>query len=644
VPEDVWTRFEEAEDGRGIEVRNEHFERPFEGLVLLRPTAILAHFSCNCRENVLDNSQGQQLTRSTIASLAVCCVERKEFVMLSDSSSGPASSSFTTRAVTRGDVARWLRQALARNPFYIISAALLLLSMRLLSGDSRVFARETPQLLFNFSSFQVYELLLVGTAIVLARRKIWYDSGLLVGVETLFVFVPFILVSQALLLENQIALAFCLGGCALAALRVHGLKRWLVNLNMPAALLWMGAALLGLNLVFPVLTRLLHEHVSVPVWDVRGASLKGWEWNWVLPLAMGMAFFLPASARMGNREQPENAAFFAKASFPLLAFMLWAAGTAAHVYCIGYVYGLPWTEGLLVPTLWMASWMLWRHRLELDFVPEKISRAVNGLLLAGPLAVALFAAWADDWRRCCWLALLNVAAYGVVAETKRDRRALHLGLASAVVALAAMPHYWLSSTDIHSAHTSVLGVSLAGYLVFLTMCSRQPKWGIVGGIGLAGTIIAGWPHTAANAFLAVQLGLVFVVLHSLLWLDALHAGAARMRNCAAILWFVHAVVWMMADFGTAEFGTFLLGLSVLVVYFCARGVLGHWGPRIVPYTALASMALEPVCKIAAGVPETPAGVLVLIGSFALFALGTVAAMTKERWHGGAMGRRSLGVD
>jgi hypothetical protein len=28
VPEDVWTGFEEAEDGRGIGVREEHFERP----------------------------------------------------------------------------------------------------------------------------------------------------------------------------------------------------------------------------------------------------------------------------------------------------------------------------------------------------------------------------------------------------------------------------------------------------------------------------------------------------------------------------------------------------------------------------------------------------------------------------------------
>ena len=28
VPEDVWTGFEEAEDGRGIEIRDEHFDQP----------------------------------------------------------------------------------------------------------------------------------------------------------------------------------------------------------------------------------------------------------------------------------------------------------------------------------------------------------------------------------------------------------------------------------------------------------------------------------------------------------------------------------------------------------------------------------------------------------------------------------------
>jgi hypothetical protein len=28
VPEDVWTGFEEAEDGRGIEIQDKHFDQP----------------------------------------------------------------------------------------------------------------------------------------------------------------------------------------------------------------------------------------------------------------------------------------------------------------------------------------------------------------------------------------------------------------------------------------------------------------------------------------------------------------------------------------------------------------------------------------------------------------------------------------
>jgi hypothetical protein len=97
------------------------------------------------------------------------------------STANSVSPPVISRPLTLREAARWSRIFLVRNPFYIVSAALLLLSMRLLSGDSRLFAGETPQLLFNFSSFQVYELLLAGTAILLARRRIWYDAGLLVG-------------------------------------------------------------------------------------------------------------------------------------------------------------------------------------------------------------------------------------------------------------------------------------------------------------------------------------------------------------------------------------------------------------------------------------------------------------------------------
>src|SRR5579863_9290314 len=109
---------------------------------------------------------------------------------MNSSAGAPSGVSLLSHPFTAADLGRCLRAALARNPFYILSALLLLYSMRLLSTDSRVFPTETPQFFFNFSSFEFYELLLEGTAIALARKRIWYDSGLLIGVEAMFVFIP----------------------------------------------------------------------------------------------------------------------------------------------------------------------------------------------------------------------------------------------------------------------------------------------------------------------------------------------------------------------------------------------------------------------------------------------------------------------
>src|SRR5262245_32715339 len=82
------------------------------------------------------------------------------------------------------------------NPFYLASAALLLYGISRLV-ESPDLSDETTQMFFNFGSLQLYETLLVGTAIVLARRRVWYDSTLLVVLDSIFLLVPFILVSQA---------------------------------------------------------------------------------------------------------------------------------------------------------------------------------------------------------------------------------------------------------------------------------------------------------------------------------------------------------------------------------------------------------------------------------------------------------------
>lgn len=106
----------------------------------------------------------------------------------------------------------WLKRFLACNPFYLVSAALLLYGVYRVSVDPNFLNRETAQLAFNFTSLQFYEVLLVLTATFLARQRIWYDSTLLVVLENGLLLVPFILISQAAKIGNGFIWAMCLAG------------------------------------------------------------------------------------------------------------------------------------------------------------------------------------------------------------------------------------------------------------------------------------------------------------------------------------------------------------------------------------------------------------------------------------------------
>src|SRR2546423_1384554 len=103
---------------------------------------------------------------------------------------------------------------LSSNPFYLASAGFLLYGVNRVSSDSRLGGAEVSQLTFNFCALFAYEILLVVTSILLARRQIWYDSILLVGLENLFVLIPFSLVSRTVLLSPGLGLVMtCAAVC-----------------------------------------------------------------------------------------------------------------------------------------------------------------------------------------------------------------------------------------------------------------------------------------------------------------------------------------------------------------------------------------------------------------------------------------------
>jgi len=533
-------------------------------------------------------------------------------------------------------VRHWARILLARNPFYIVSAALLLWSMRRLSLDSRIFPREFPQLLFNFSSFQVYELLLAGTAIALARRRIWYDAGLLVGLENLFVCVPFLLVSQALLLENWTAFALCLTGCGLALLRVSALKHWLKELNMPARLLWPGAFLLCFNFVWPVLIRYLHKDLAVPDWDQRGLALTSWEWNWIIPAAVALAAILPSKTLPTGLAANEELPFYAWRSFPLLALFLWISGTGVHLYCISYVYGLPWRVAYVAPGVWMAAWMLWRQVNNL--APVKARGACQRILLLQPTLIVLACAWTERRSMGLTLALLNTLACGAISFVRRDRLALHLCAVSALLVGVFLPHPASVGGGVGLAE-ALCGGGLI-YMVGWAVLSARPKLGILGGlclgIGLAGLL----PTTTLTVNFAVQAGLIFILLHSIRWIGAAKSDAATARKICGAYWLIHTVVWVMAKPSNGIHVTMACGASVLAVYACARFILGGWGPAAIAYCAGAVVCWGPLYLAGVCLLRAPDGLLTLLGSFALFGLGTLAAFMKVRLATGAKSSHS----
>src|SRR4051794_13929803 len=87
----------------------------------------------------------------------------------------------------------WARRLLVCNPFFLCSAALLMFGVNRLSIDPNFLKEDESNLFFNYGALQLYGFLVIGTAIILARRKIWYDSALLVVVEHGLVLVPFML-------------------------------------------------------------------------------------------------------------------------------------------------------------------------------------------------------------------------------------------------------------------------------------------------------------------------------------------------------------------------------------------------------------------------------------------------------------------
>lgn len=170
-----------------------------------------------------------------------------------------------------------------------------------ISADRDLFAEEISQLAFNLGSLEFYEILLVATAIFLASRRIWYDSTLLVGLENLFVFVPFILVSQVALISRRAVWVVCAVTAILAILRIGSLKRYFKELNLPTRALLLGFVVLMINIGLLVTYRIVGE--TKMGWKPdsgRDYVINQFTWLVLFPAGLALANFLPHAGEHGS--------------------------------------------------------------------------------------------------------------------------------------------------------------------------------------------------------------------------------------------------------------------------------------------------------------------------------------------------------
>jgi hypothetical protein len=504
-----------------------------------------------------------------------------------------------------------------------MSAALLLYSFYLISADAKFLVAEVAKLAFNLGSLQFYEWLVIGTAVFLAGRAVWYDSTLLVGLENLLMLVPFILVSQAALIDVHLVWGLCGVAALLAAGRAGLLKRYIPMLNLPPRLLGVGMVLLVVNAALPAIYRVLHESKfgTKPDW---GAAFETNQYAWwvLLPALCALSQLVPLSRRPGA-QWPE------RGWLPMGLFGLWLLGTGVHLYCLGYVYDFSLRKDLIAPTVWVLLWALAIRTAQ--FVPD-LNRVWRGALMGLPLVATLLAGDQPGKEVFLILTVVNVAAYGYLYYRREGVIALHLLLLSLVALIGGMPEEWGRRLATEFSREGFIAGAGALYVLVCVAWSRNAKLGFFGGlIAAMGTGVA--VNGPDAPYWAVDIGLTFFLLHSLRWNDTTEAGAKAVRWMTALAWLGHSILWMQMRDASGK--ACLVAVIVLACFFAYRLLQGRWGHIVIAAAAGLVLLASPVRYGAGQLNAAPAGVLALMGSFLLFGLGTLAAITKGHWAHGA---------
>jgi hypothetical protein len=415
------------------------------------------------------------------------------------------------------------------------------------------------------------------------------------------------------------AMQMCIAGAIVAAVRFGSLKKFFKQLNLPGRLLEIGALLLAMNVALPLLYRHFGEtKIGIHIPSGSAYVMNEFTWLLILPAVLALANLVPR-AEAGGDLPPQ------RRWLPFGMFALWTAVTGVHLYALDYIYQFEFRAELFAPAAWVLAWTAFRMIPANQFVPKyslMILPALSPLLATSPAGNNTFVV----------LSALNITLCLATSALDRNNRfARHLAFGSALLLFAGLPQKFIFTLHPELDRIGCLEAALAAYVILLTALSRNPKLAVLGAFVFGSSVLALLGNQANAIHWAWQAGLGFCLLHSLRWNDPENPGANLLRGLAALMWVAHSFVWMNADAGRFWMPLIPAGFVLGICVICKFSEL-QWAKMIVPITALLVMASGPCCGAIESLRAASAGLLAMTGSFLLFGIGTVAALTRKHWH------------
>ncbi len=504
------------------------------------------------------------------------------------------------------DLVRWLRRFVICNPFYLASAAVLLFGLGQINHDARFVTTETRQLLFQFGALQAYGCLVICTALWLVRRRVWYDSALLVVVENGLVLAPFLVISQAVLIDASLAVYLAAGGALAVIGRGWSVRRFYTRFQMPDRAWLIGLLVLAVNVGLPLVYR---TRVDTD-WHAGNRVL----WLGVLPFLAVLPNVLLRTRRWDGIA-PEQS------WLPLMMQGLWIAGTAVHAWSVAWIDKTPTPPWMLVPLAMATCWTLeWRHR---DFGP--------GTYIGLRATVMVLACAAPFWPTpetpvLMLLAGINAALFLVraaCAAPDSRRLSVSYGIAASISVLRLIGAIPGIESILGNEPAWNLGAILGGAAILaMVFRTRNPVMGLLG--AFAAAIGTGFVVRWEQPHVSIQFGALLGLVHSFRWSSDKRADVLVGRGVVAGVAMVDALAWAWDPSRTAAWTPGAVGLILLVAILVARRAIGlpAWGIAFALYEVAVTPAVWTVVN-------TPTGFLALGASLTLFAVGTALATRRH---------------